>query len=216
MSLIGTIREDINAVFAGDPAARTVWEVIFCYPGLHAIWLHRLAHRVWRWKLHFLGRLVSHLSRFLTGIEIHPGARIGRRLFIDHGAGVVVGETAEIGDDVIMYQGVVLGGTSREKKKRHPTIGNRVVIGAVSVLLGPITVGGGARIGAHSVVIHPVPPDTTVVGSVAKAVQKEVGEAPDLDHARLPDLVGEALKRMADEMEGLRERLEAVEAGRGS
>ena len=216
MSLIGTVREDIKAVFAGDPAARTVWEVILCYPGLHAIWLHRLARRLWRWRLYFLGRLVSHLNRFLTGIEIHPGARIGKRFFIDHGAGVVIGETAEIGDDVIMYQGVVLGGTTREKRKRHPTIGNRVVVGATSVLLGPITVGDGARIGAHSVVIHSVPPETTVVGSVAKAVTKEERPALDLDHARLPDPIGEALQRMADEVEGLRERLEAVEAGKGS
>lgn len=216
--MIRTIREDIDAVFVGDPAARTVWEILFCYPGLHAIWLHRLAHRLWRWKLYFLGRLVSHLNRFLTGIEIHPGARIGRRLFIDHGAGVVIGETAEIGDDVIMYQGVVLGGTSREKKKRHPTIGNRVVIGTSSVLLGPITVGDGARIGAHSVVIHPVPPNTTVVGAVAKPVRRDgvEVEVPPLDHARLPDPVGDALQRITGELEALKRRLEAVEAEKGS
>ena len=154
--MFGRMREDIQTVFARDPAARSWLEVIFCYPGLHALWFHRPAHWCWNHRLRFLGRLISHLSRFLTGIEMHPGARIGRRLFIDHGMGVVIGETAEIGDDVLMYQGVVLGGTTLEKKKRHPTIGNKVVIGAAAVLLGPIVVGEGARIGANSVVIKSV------------------------------------------------------------
>jgi len=212
--MLTTIGEDIQAVFAGDPAARTVWEVVFCYPGLHAIWLHRLAHRLWRWRLFFLGRLVSHISRMVTGIEVHPGARIGRRLFIDHGAGVVIGETCEIGDDVIIYQGVVLGGTTHEKRKRHPTIGDRVVIGAHSILLGPITVGDGARIGAHSVVIRSVPPRTTMVGVVATPVREDGEEAPSLEHARLPDPVGEALKRVMDEIGDLKKRLEAVEKDR--
>ena len=159
-----TLREDIRAVFDRDPAARNIWEVLFCYPGLHALWWYRVAHYFWTHKLRFLGRLTSHITRFWTGIEIHPGAKIGRRFFIDHGMGVVIGETAEIGDDVLMYQGVVLGGTSLEKHKRHPTIGNKVVIGAASIVLGPITIGDGARVGANSVVVNSVPPGVTVVG----------------------------------------------------
>ena len=214
MKLLRNIREDIRTVFAGDPAARTIWEVIFCYPGLHAIWLHRIAHRLWRWRLFFMGRLVSHVSRMLTGIEIHPGARIGRRVFIDHGAGIVIGETSEIKDDVIIYQGVVLGGTTHEKGKRHPTIGNRVVVGAHAILLGPITVGERARIGAHSVVIQSVPPRTTMVGVVAKPVRENGEEVPSLEHARLPDLVGEAIRQVMDEVNSLKQRLDDMEAER--
>ena len=158
------IAEDIRTVFREDPAARNVMEVLLCYPGLHAIWMHRIAHFFWihRWK--DLARLISHISRFLTGIEIHPGAKIGRRFFIDHGMGVVIGETSQIGDDVLMYQGAVLGGTSREKEKRHPTIGNRVIIGADAVVLGAIEIGDGARVGSGSVVVKPVPAGATVVG----------------------------------------------------
>ncbi|NQT48633.1 MAG: serine O-acetyltransferase, partial [Chloroflexi bacterium] len=152
------MREDVRTVFARDPAARSLLEVLFCYPGLHALRFHRVAHFLWQHRLRFTARLLSHVSRFLTGIEIHPGARIGRRFFLDHGMGVVIGETAEIGDDVLIYQGVVLGGTSLEKRKRHPTIGNNVVIGAASILLGPITIGDGARVGANSVVVKSVPP----------------------------------------------------------
>ena len=159
-----TLREDIQTVFAKDPAARSTLEVIFCYPGLHALWSYRLAHFLWRHRLPFLARLLSHINRFLTGIEIHPGARIGRRFFIDHGVGVVIGETAEIGDDALLYQGVVLGGTTLKKGKRHPTIGNNVVMGTGSVALGAITIGDGARVGAGSVVVKSVPPGATVVG----------------------------------------------------
>lgn len=211
MGLIRNIREDVRTVFAGDPAARTVWEVLFCYPGLHAIWLHRVAHKFWGWRLFFLGRLVSHVSRMLTGIEIHPGANIGRRVFIDHGSGIVIGQTAEIGDDVLIYQGVVLGGTSREKGKRHPTIESHVVLGAHAILLGPITVGERARIGAHAVVIQSVPPRTTMVGVVAKPVRENGEEVTNLEHARLPDPVGEALKQVMGEVESLRKRLETLE-----
>ena len=216
MGFFGTIRDDIRAVFRGDPAARTFWEVLFCYPGLHAIWLHRVAHRLWGWRSYFLGRLVSHFNRAVTGVEIHPGASLGRRVFIDHGSGVVVGETSEVGDDVIIYQGVVLGGTSHERGKRHPTIESNVVIGAHAVLLGPITVGERSRIGAHSVVIRSVPPRTTMVGVVARAAKEDGEDIASLEHARLPDPVGEALRKVMDEVNELRQRLDTMEnRGRG-
>ncbi len=147
--------------------------MLTCYPGLHALWCYRWAHWFWRHRLRLLGRLVSHFGRFVTGVEIHPGATIGRRFFVDHGMGVVIGETTEIGDDVLMYQGVVLGGTSLEKKKRHPTIGNNVVIGAAAILLGPITLGEGVRVGANSVVVKSVPPGATVVGSAGADSRRE-------------------------------------------
>ncbi len=205
------MREDIQTVFARDPAARSLLEVLFCYPGLHALWMHRIAHWLWKHKLRFLGRLVSHISRFFTGIEIHPGAVIGRRFFIDHGAGVVIGETAEIGDDVTLYQGVVLGGTTLERKKRHPTIGNRVIIGAAAVVLGPIEVGDGALIGANSVVIKPVPPGATVVGIPGRIVGDRRKPVIDLEHGKLPDPVAEALERLRREQLKLEERLQALE-----
>jgi len=205
------LREDIQTVFARDPAARSLLEVLFCYPGLHALWMHRIAHWLWKHKLRFLGRLVSHISRFLTGIEIHPGAVIGRRFFIDHGAGVVIGETAEIGDDVTLYQGVVLGGTTLERKKRHPTIGNQVIIGAAAVVLGPIEVGDGALIGANSVVIKPVPPGATVVGIPGRIVGDRRKPVIDLEHGKLPDPVAEALERLRREQLKLEERLQALE-----
>lgn len=154
-----TLREDIKTVFGKDPAARSVPEIIFCYPGLYATWSHRLAHRLWTHKLRFLARFAAHISHFLTGVEIHHGAKIGRRFFINHGAGVVIGEMAEIGDDVLIYQGAVLGGTSMEKKKRHPTIGNGVVIGTGTIVLGDITIGDGVRVGSDSVVVRFVPRD---------------------------------------------------------
>ena len=209
--MFGRLREDIGTVFKEDPAARSVLEVLFCYPGLHAMWLHRAAHWLWRHRLRFLARLLSHVGRTLTGVEIHPGARIGRRFFIDHGMGVVIGETAEIGDDVLMYQGVVLGGTSREKKKRHPTVGNNVVIGAGAILLGPIAVGDGARIGAGSVVIKPVPPGATVVGVPGRVVRKVEKPIDLLEHASLPDPVVEIMRAITKEQERLNERLELME-----
>ncbi len=197
-------REDIKTVFAKDPAARSTLEVIFCYPGLHALWLHRIAHWFWSHKILFFARLLSHINRFLTGIEIHPGAKIGRRFFIDHGSGVVIGETAEIGDDVLIYQGVVLGGTSLRKGKRHPTIGDGVVIGAGAMILGDIEVGDGAKIGAGSVVVKSVPNGATVVGIPGKVIEEHGEPVLDLEHGKLPDPVAEAISfvlRRQDEME---------------
>ena len=158
------IKEDVDNIFHKDPAARSWPEVLLCYPGLHAMIFYRISHWLWTHKLYFTGRFISHLSRFLTGIEIHPGAKIGRRVFIDYGMGVVIGETAEVGDDVLIYKGVLLGGTSLEKKKRHPTVGNGVVLGTNAIVLGAITIGDHARIGAASVVTHNVPANATAMG----------------------------------------------------
>jgi len=213
MNALEYIREDVRTVFAKDPAARTTWEVLFLYPGLHAVWLHRLASWLWRHQLLFLGRGVSHLGRWMTGIEIHPGARIGRRVFIDHGMGVVIGETAEVGNDVLMYQGVVLGGTSLQKTKRHPTIGKNVVIGTGSVVLGPISVGDNAKIGAGSVVIRPVPAGVTVVGVPARiSGRPSTGELHmDLEHGALPDPVLKAASESLNLTARLEERLQQLE-----
>lgn len=169
--MFARLKEDITVVFERDPAARTTWEVITCYPGLHAILIHRLAHTLWESELKWLGRLVSHIGRWLTGIEIHPGATIGQRFFIDHGMGVVIGETAEIGDDCTLYHGVTLGGTSWNKGKRHPTLGRGVVVGAGAKILGPITVGDGARVGSNAVVVKAVPTGATVIGIPARVVE---------------------------------------------
>lgn len=213
LKLFERIREDIQTVFAKDPAARSTLEVIFCYPGLHAVWMHRIAHFFWKHKLLFLGRFISHINRFFTCVEIHPGAKIGRRFFIDHGMGVVIGETAEIGDDVLLYQGVVLGGTSLEKKKRHPTLGNNVVVGAGATVLGPVTVGEGAKIGAGSVVVNSVPPGATVVGIPGKVVPPERPKPPviDLEHGRLPDPLSEAINSLLARQRELEERLQKLE-----
>ena len=165
------LREDILSVFDRDPAARSFWEVLTCYPGLHAVFMHRLAHALWGWRLRWLARFVSYFSRFLTGIEIHPGATIGRRFFIDHGMGVVIGETAEIGDDVTLYHGFTLGGTSWNKGKRHPTLADGVVIGAGAKVLGPITVGAGDKVGSNAVVVKEVPPGATAVGNPARIIE---------------------------------------------
>ena len=167
-----SIKEQINSMKNRDPAARSTIEIILCYPGLHALWLHRLSHILWRNKLYLLARLISHISRFLTSIEIHPGAIIGRRFFIDHGSGVVIGETAELGDDVFMYHGVTLGSTSIKKEKRHPTIKDGVIIGAGAKLIGPITIGKNAKIGANAVVVSDVPEGATMVGIPAEKVNK--------------------------------------------
>lgn len=211
--MLKRIREDIQVIFDKDPAAKTWWEVLICYPGLHAVWLHRVAHFLWKRGFLFLGRLVSHINRWLTGIEIHPGARIGRRFFIDHGMGVVIGETAEIGDGVLLYQGVVLGGTSLQKGKRHPTIGNNVVIGAGAIVLGPITVGDNARIGAGSVVIRSVPAGATVVGVPARLVgQPEPSRtAVDLEHGKLPDPVVKAISEAFERQGQLEGRVRELE-----
>lgn len=170
--MIERLKEEIAVVFERDPAARTSWEVITCYPGFHAMLFHRLAHQLWRWELKWLGRLTSHVGRFMTGIEIHPGAVIGRRFFIDHGMGVVIGETAEIGDDCTLYHGVTLGGTTWNKGKRHPTLGAGVVVGAGANILGPITIGDGAKIGSNAVVVKDVPAGATVVGIPARIVDE--------------------------------------------
>jgi len=210
--MFARLREDVCAAFAKDPAAGSVAEVLLCYPGLHAIWLHRIAHWLWRRRLRLLARVIAHLSRLLTGIEIHPGAKIGRRLFIDHGMGVVIGETAEIGDDVLMYQGVVLGGTSLQRTKRHPTVGDNVVIGAGATLLGSITIGEGSRVGAGSVIIEPVPPHSTVVGVPGKVVKGRESRDDDLEHADLPDPVAEVIRGLREDQRRLEDRVGALEA----
>ena len=207
-----TIREDIKTVFAKDPAARSTLEILFCYSGLHAIWAHRVNHFLWTHHLKLPARFFSNITRFFTGIEIHPGAKIGRRCFIDHGSGVVIGETAEIGDDVLLYQGVVLGGTTMEKKKRHPTLGNGVEMGSGSIALGPITIGDGVRVGASSVVIRSVPPGVTVVGIPGRVVTKREKPVMDLEHGKLPDPVAEALKLVLKDHHKLEERLKKLES----
>ncbi|HEX5612776.1 MAG TPA: serine O-acetyltransferase [Burkholderiales bacterium] len=169
--MLQRLQEDITSIFERDPAARNYWEVLTCYPGLHALWLHKVAHWLWHHRLRWFGRATSHIGRILTGIEIHPAACIGRRVFIDHGMGVVIGETAEVGDDVTLYHGVTLGGTSWNKGKRHPTLGNGVVIGAGAKILGPISVGNGAKIGANAVVVKDVPANAVVVGVPGRIVE---------------------------------------------
>ena len=228
-------KEDIRSVFERDPAARTTWEVLTCYPGMHALWIHRISRKLWDMRLRWFGRFVSHLGRFLTGIEIHPGATIGRRVFIDHGMGVVIGQTAEIGDDCTLYHGVTLGGTSWNGGKRHPTLENGVVIGAGAKVLGPIIVGANARIGSNAVVVRDVPSGATVVGIPGRVVQQPVdetfrqraetarklgfeayGQAPNV-----PDPVSQALDSLLDhahqvetELALLRHRIDSAEASR--
>jgi len=202
---------DIEAVFENDPAARSWFEVVFTYAGLHAIWAHRIAHFFYRRKFFSAARVISQISRFFTGIEIHPGARIGNKLFIDHGMGVVIGETCEIGDEVVIYQGVTLGGTGKEKGKRHPTIGNRVVIASGAKVLGSFTVGDHSNIGANSVVLREVPPNSTVVGIPGRIVKrngKKIGDR--LDHTSLPDPVIETFRFMQKEINELRDEIEAL------
>jgi len=210
-----TIREDIKTVFAKDPAARSTLEIILCYSGVHAIWAHRVNHFLWNHHLRLPARFLSSVTRFFTGIEIHPGAKIGRRCFIDHGSGVVIGETSEIGDDVLLYQGIVLGGTTMEKKKRHPTLGNGVEMGSGAIALGPITIGDGARIGASSVVIRDVPPGVTVVGIPGRVVVKKEKPAMDLEHGKLPDPVAEAIRLVLKDQHLLEERLKRLESASG-
>jgi serine O-acetyltransferase len=207
------MREDIDAVFQHDPAARSTLEVLLAYPGLHAIWFYRIAHWLWQHDLKLLGRLVSHFARWTTGIEIHPGAKIGRRFFIDHGMGVVIGETTEIGDDVLIYQGVTLGGTSFKKEKRHPTLEDHVMVSAGAAVIGPVTIGRGSRIGAGAVVVLPAPPYSTIVGIPGKIVEGERarGDFADLDHARLPDPVARAMGNLVDKINQLNVRLEEME-----
>jgi serine O-acetyltransferase len=210
-----TIKEDIDSVFERDPAARSTLEILVNYSGLHAIWGYRLAHWLWKHKLQFLARTFSQIMRSFTGIEIHPGATIGPRLFIDHGMGVVIGETAEIGSDVTLYHGVTLGGTSLSKGKRHPTIGDRVVIGAGAKVLGAITIGDDTRVGANAVVVRSVLPNSVVVGvpgqNIARSRPHAASDAPDLNHISLPDPLGASLSSLLKRVELLEERVECQE-----
>jgi serine O-acetyltransferase len=197
------IREQVQTIFREDPAAKSVIEIFFCYPGFHAILLHRLAHKLYKWQVPLLPRLISQISRFLTQIEIHPGATIGRRFFIDHGSGVVIGETTIIGDDVLLYQGVTLGGTGGERGKRHPTLGDRVVVGTGAKVLGNINIGDNVKIGAGSVVVRNVPDNSTVVGVPGRVVR--VRPEGHLEHGRLPDPEGQAIDDLARRVEELEE-----------
>ena|SRR5689334_3183760 len=215
-----TLKEDIRVVFQRDPAARSFLEVIFTYPGFHALFFYRMSHALWTSGLKSPGRLVSNLGRFYTGIEIHPGAKIGRRFFIDHGMGVVIGETAEIGDDVTIYQGVTLGGTSSRKEKRHPTVEDWVLIGVDATILGPVTIGRNSKIGAGSVVVNDVPPDSTVVGIPGRVVKGEgvhhdAVHLVDLEHQRLPDPVAKAIGTLVDYVQKLEKRVNDLSARQG-
>lgn len=209
--MFGTIREQVDTIFREDPAAKSIIEIVLCYPGFHAILLHRLAHWLYERNVPFLPRFISQVSRFLTGIEIHPGAKIGRRFFIDHGMGVVVGETAEIGDDVLIYQGVTLGGTGHEQGKRHPTIGNNVVIGTGAKVLGSIRIGNDVKIGAGSVVVRPVPDHSTVVGIPGRIVRMRSAAIDGvLEHGQLPDPEGQEINDLKERVAHLEAELKAI------
>jgi len=209
------LKEDVEVVFEQDPAARNYLEVILTYSGLHAIWAHRLAHVLFNRKLFFLARVISQVSRFFTGIEIHPGAKIGRRFFIDHGMGVVIGETCEIGDNVTIYQGVTLGGTGKEKGKRHPTIKDNVLIATGAKVLGSIIIGENSKIGGGSVVLKEVPPNSTVVGIPGRVVIQDGKRInKDLNHCDLPDPVADRLKEMQGELNQLKQELDELKEER--
>lgn len=209
-----TFREQVETVFRADPAAKSVLEVIFCYPGFHAVLFHRAAHWFYRHDLYFPARLISQIGRALTGIEIHPGAKVGRRLFIDHGMGIVIGETTEIGDDVLLYQGVTLGGTGHERGKRHPTLGNNVVVGTGAKILGNITIGNQVRIGAGSVVIRSVPDHSTVVGVPGRVVRSRgEGLEDNLEHGQLPDPEGQLIEALAARIDELEAQMQALAGG---
>lgn len=211
-----TLRQDIQAVFDNDPAARNWFEVVFTYSGLHAIWAHRLAHWFYRHKLYTIARIISQISRFFTGIEIHPGAKIGQRLFIDHGMGVVIGETCEIGDNVIIFQGVTLGGTGKEKGKRHPTIGNNVVISSGAKVLGSFTVGDHSRIGSNAVVLREVPPNSTVVGIPGRIVRLNGERIGPLDHGNMKDPVFDTMKELQRQIDQLKQEVDELRARSGN
>lgn len=213
---VAHMREDVRAACANDPAARSPLEVALTYPGIHALWSHRVAHDLWDDGEKLAARMVAHAGRFLTGVEIHPGARIGKGVFIDHGMGVVIGETATVGDGCLIYKGVVLGGTSLEHRVRHPQVGSNVVIGSNACVLGNIAIGDGARIGSGSVVVKPVPPGATVVGVPARLVHvgtdRRARFSAALDHANLPDPVSDMIRALAAQNERLRHRVEHLEA----
>jgi serine O-acetyltransferase len=212
-----TLREDIQVVMDRDPAARSALEVILTYSGLHAIWFHRISHRFWKRNFYTLARMISQFARFLTGIEIHPGAKIGKGLFIDHGMAVVIGETCEIGDNVTLYQGVTLGGTGKEKGKRHPTIGNNVLIASGAKVLGSMKIGDNSKIGAGSVVLQEVPPNSTVVGIPGRIVVQDgrkVGQ--EFDQVNLPDPISEVLRSMQREIDALRQEVKQLKRSQHS
>jgi len=210
--MLKTLRRDIQSVFDRDPAARSVMEVLLCYPGLYAVWGYRLSHWLWRHRLKLLGRYVSQIMRWFTGIEIHPGATIGPGLFIDHGMGVVIGETAELGEEVTLYHTVTLGGTNLQKGKRHPTLGDRVTIGAGAKILGPIVIGSDSRVGANAVVVKSVPSNSVVVGVpgqiIARSRPHTAKDRPDLEHSLLPDLVGVTLQSLIARVDELERRVD--------
>lgn len=212
LNFFASMREDLNSALQRDPAARSRLEIALLYPGLHAIWIHRISHWLWNRGFKLLARWLSQLARGLTGIEIHPGAKIGQRVFIDHGMGVVIGETAEVGDDVTLYHGVTLGGTSLNKGKRHPTIGNRVTIGAGAKVLGNITIGDDSRIGANAVVVKSVPENSVVVGVPGQIVKRaqphRPSDAPDLNHTALPDVFAAAIRDLLTRVEELEKRVD--------
>ena len=209
---INKIKEDIRVIYENDPAAKNIAEVLFCYPGLQALLWHRVAHKLNYWKIPFIPRFISYLTRIITGIEIHPGAKIGNRVFIDHGEGVVIGETAEVGDDVLIYQQVTLGGTGKEHGKRHPTIGNNVVLGAGAKILGNIAIGNNVRIGAGSVVVEDVPENSTVIGVPGRVVQQHyINQEGVLMHNRIPDPITCELNRLKYELQELKEKQEVKE-----
>ncbi|MCM3706636.1 MULTISPECIES: serine O-acetyltransferase [Cytobacillus] len=209
--MFARMKEDIEVVFEQDPAARSYLEVILTYSGLHAVWSHRIAHALFKRKFYFLARVVSQISRFFTGIEIHPGAKIGRRFFIDHGMGVVIGETCEIGDNVTVFQGVTLGGTGKEKGKRHPTIKDNALIATGAKVLGSITIGENSKVGAGSVVLHEVPPNSTVVGIPGRVkIRDGVKIGKDLNHCDLPDPIADRFKELEGELRELKTEVETL------
>ena len=216
--MLNTIKQDIRVIFERDPAAKSVIEVVLCYPGFHAVLLHRIAHSFYKLNMVLIARIVSQINRFLTGIEIHPGARIGKGFFIDHGMGVVIGETTEIGDNVTLYQGVTLGGTGKEKGKRHPTLGSNVTVGAGAKVLGPVFIGDNSKIGAGAVVLKDTPPNSTVVGIPGKAVVRQKVDFSDTDftkvdlnHHLLPDPVADMMRSLQKKIETLEMRIAFLE-----
>ncbi len=214
MGIFKRMKEDMDIVFEQDPAARTYFEIFLTYSGVHAIWWHRIAHQLYKWRLFFLARAISQISRFLTGIEIHPGAKIGRRFFMDHGMGIVIGETCEIGDNVTLYQGVTLGGTGHEKGKRHPTLEDNVLVATGAKVLGSITIGENSKIGGGSVVLKDVPSNATVVGIPGRVVKQDGKKVTEkLDHHLMPDPIADRLEKMQKEISDLQKELKQVKEG---
>ena len=216
--MLATLRGDLQAARDRDPAARSAWEIALCYPGVHAIWAHRASHALWEGGYPFAARVTAALARALTGVDIHPAATLGAGLFIDHATGVVIGETAEVGEDVTLYQGVTLGGTSLEHGKRHPTVGDRVTIGAGAKVLGPVTIGDDSRIGANAVVVKDVPPNSVVVGVpgqvIARSRPRSAGAPPDLEDTLMPDLLGTSLQSLLRRVDQLETALDGSAADR--